>query len=143
MIVVDTSILVYAVGVDHPHADPSRRLMRAVSEGRIAATATVDVIQEFVHVRARRRDRRDAVALGRHFARLLRPFLPVGEVELERGLQLFDRHPELGAFDALLAAVALEQQADALVSADAGFSRVPKLNHIVPGTPQFERLLSG
>lgn len=52
MIDLDTTILVYAKGADHPLRDPCRRLIAAIEEGRVLATTTSEVIQEFVHVRA-------------------------------------------------------------------------------------------
>ncbi|HSH62137.1 MAG TPA: type II toxin-antitoxin system VapC family toxin [Acidimicrobiales bacterium] len=55
MIVLDTSVLVYAIGVAHPLRDPCRRLIDSLRTGRLEATTTVQVIQELVHVRARRR----------------------------------------------------------------------------------------
>jgi predicted nucleic acid-binding protein len=47
------------------------------------------------------------------------------------------------AFDAVLAAAALAAGADALVSADRTFASVKAINHVVPGTPAFDRLLAG
>jgi predicted nucleic acid-binding protein len=47
----------------------------------------------------------------------------------------------LGAFDAVLAAVALAHGADALVSADAAFAAVPGLVLIDPATTAVDRLL--
>ena len=64
MIVLDTTVLVYAVGAEHPLRDPSRELVGAIADGVIEATTTIEVVQEFVHVRARRRDRQDAAATG-------------------------------------------------------------------------------
>jgi predicted nucleic acid-binding protein len=54
MIVLDTTVLVYAVGADHSLRRPCRDLVEAIAERRIEATTTVEVIQEFVHVRGRR-----------------------------------------------------------------------------------------
>lgn len=48
MIVVDTTILVYAVGADHPLQEPCRRFVRAVAGGELSASTTVEVIQELV-----------------------------------------------------------------------------------------------
>ena len=56
MIVLDTTVLVYAKGIDHPLRQPCRKLIDLIADGRIEATTTVEVIQEFVHVRARRRE---------------------------------------------------------------------------------------
>lgn len=142
MIVLDTTVLAYAVGADHPLREPSARLLLAIGEGRIEATSTAEVLQEFVHVRARRFPRREAVALARDFAQALSPFLVVDEAALDRGLDLFARHAGLGSFDAVLAATALANDAEALVSADMGFVSVPRLKHLAPGTAEFERLLA-
>jgi len=132
VIVLDTTVLVYAKGKAHPLRDPCRELIAAIADGRLRATTTVEVIQEFVHVRAQRRDRADAVALGSDYADLLSPLLmPTGE-HLRGGLTLFEHTERLGAFDAVLAASALDAGAHALVSADTAFAAVPGLTHITP-----------
>ncbi len=141
MIVVDTTILVLAVGADHPLRDAARRLVESVASRMLEATTTPEVVQEFAHVRARRRGRRDAVALARRYAELLSPLIVTDADHLERGLRLFGEHPALGAFDAVLAAAALADDA-ALVSADGDFAAVPSLRHVVPGTRAFEALLA-
>lgn len=141
MIVVDTSILVYAVGTPHRYAEPSRRLMDAAAEGRVAVTTTFGVIEEFLHVRARRRDRREAVVLARNYARFLAPLLAVGEEQLERGLRLFERHGKIGAFDAILAATALVHRAEAFVSGDAGFASIPGLSYVEPTGENVDQLI--
>jgi predicted nucleic acid-binding protein len=143
VIVVDTTILVYSVGDDHELAAPSRALVEAVGDGRVAATTTPEVIQEFVHVRSRRRGRSDAVRLGRAFAELLTPLLTIEARALDQGLRLFERLPELGAFDAVLAATALDARASGFVSGDRAFGAVPRLRFIEPGSPAFDALIAG
>jgi uncharacterized protein len=127
VILVDTTVLVYAVGDRHDLREPARLLLAAVAEGGLRATTTPEVIQEFVHVRSRRRDRADAGRLGAAYADLLSPLLEVGEADLREGLRLFERTPALGAFDAVLASVALRGGATALVSADRAFESVRDL----------------
>lgn len=139
---VDTTILVLAVGTEHPMRDPARRLVDSLAARTLEATTTPQVVQEFAHVRARSRGRRDAVALARRYAELLSPLLTTEAGHLERGLRLFERHAGMGAFDAVLAAVALANDATALVSADEDFAVVPGLRHVAPGTPAFEELLA-
>ena len=141
MIVVDTTLLVYAVGTEHPLRDPSRKLLDAVAAGRLDATTTVEVIQEFVHVRARRKGRADAAKAGRNFAELLAPLLVMPAAVVDAGLRIFERTPSLGVFDSFLAAAALASGADALVSADQGFASVSRLTHVIPGSTEFDRLL--
>jgi len=50
-------------------------------------------------------------------------------------------NPLLGAFDSVLAAVALNRQAEALVSADRAFGSVRTLPWIDPATPALDSLV--
>jgi uncharacterized protein len=132
VIVLDTTVLVYAKGESHPLRDPCRELLSLIGEGWIEATTTAEVIQEFVHVRARRRGRTDAVSLGGDYAELLAPLVSIGDDVLRLGLRLFERVKQLHAFDAVLAAAATSAGASALVSADRAFARVPGIRHVAP-----------
>ena len=141
MILLDTTVLVYAKGADHPLRDPCRELLARIADGTLEACTTVEVIQEFVHVRARRRGRADAAALGRDYAVLLSPLLTITAEDLETGLALFERSNALGAFDAVLAACAVRAEAHALVSADAAFTELTDLTHVVPDRTGLAKLL--
>ncbi|HTA35293.1 MAG TPA: type II toxin-antitoxin system VapC family toxin [Solirubrobacteraceae bacterium] len=141
MILLDTTVLVYAKGLDHPLREPCRALIEAVAARRIEATSTVEVIQEFVHVRARRRDRSDAASLGSDYAELLSPLLRPTIEDLDAGLALFERTQTLGAFDAVLAACAARAGVSAIVSADLGFADAPEIAHVVPDRTGVSALL--
>jgi predicted nucleic acid-binding protein len=134
VILLDTTVLSYAVGTDHPLRAPCRRLLEAHRDGAVEAATTVEALQEFVHVRSRRRSRDDAAALAREYAQALH-LIPTGPDDLERALDLFVQHPALGAFDAFLAAVAVGRHLEALVSADRAFGSVATLRWIDPGSP--------
>jgi predicted nucleic acid-binding protein len=141
LIVLDTTVLVYAMGADHPLREPCRELIRTIRRGTVTATTTVETIQEFAHVRARRRGRADAADLARAYVDLLAPLLVIDGSDLREGLRLFEAHEELGAFDAVLAAASMGIGAHALVSADRAFSAVEGLVHVEPATPAFDDLL--
>ena len=140
MIVLDTTVLAYAVGAEHPLRGPCRRLLEAHADGRVDATTTVEVIQEFVHIRSRRRSRPDAILVARQYAAAF-DLLVTTPDDLDRALGLFERHAALGAFDAVLAAVALARGAEALVSADQAFASIPGLPWVDPAGPAVRRLL--
>jgi predicted nucleic acid-binding protein len=143
VIVLDTSVLVYAVGREHPLRTPCIDLLTAAADGLVAATTTTGVLQEFVHVRSRRRSRSDAVRLGRRYASLLSPLLPDSELVLHEGLGVFEEADRLGAFDAVLAAAAIGAGASALVSADRAFAEVPGLTQVFPDKEGIAALLRG
>lgn len=140
MIVLDTTVLAYAVGEEHPLRDPCRRLLAAHADGRVEATTTVEVIQEFAHIRGRRQTRKDAVRLARRYMAAFSLLVTTPD-DLDRGLDLFEQYPALGAVDAVLAAVALDRRAEALVSADRAFASVPGLPLVDPATPAIMRLI--
>src|SRR3972149_1828706 len=142
LIFLDTSVLIYAVGGGHPLRAPSLGLAEHTRRGRREATTTVEVIQEFAHVYARRRPRSDVVRLGRAWAALLSPLASTERHHLERGLALFEAHDRLGAFDAVLAAAAIEAGAAALVSADRAFASVPELPFVDLAAPGLDELLA-
>ena len=142
MILLDATVLVYAKGHDHPLRDPCRELIGAIADRQIEATTTVEVIQELVHVRARRRDRADAAGLGRDYAELLSPLLAPTVDDLDAGLTLFEHADALGAFDAVLAACAMRTGIQALVSADPAFAGVAQLAHVTPDRAGVTELLN-
>ena len=141
MIVLDTTVLVYATGGEHPLREPCRHLIRLLADGDLRATTTIEVVQEYVHVRSRRVSRADAVLQARAYADLLGPLLVSHEAALMSGLEVFAASDRLGALDAVLTAVARSADASALVSADRAFAAVPGLRHVLPDEKGVQQLL--
>jgi predicted nucleic acid-binding protein len=81
--------------------------------------------------------RQEAVALGRDLSALLDPLIVVDPAMLALGLRLYEETDALGAFDAVLCALALSVSADAIVSADRAFAHVPGLTHLDPASATF------
>jgi predicted nucleic acid-binding protein len=142
VILLDATVLVYSVGADHPLRDSSRRIVEAITGGAVAATTTAGVIQLFVGVRSRRRPRGDAVSVGRDFATLLSPLANVEKSDLDLGLRIFERSGQLSPFDAVLAAVAINRDAEALVSSERGFRNVRDLRHVDLASRELDKLLA-
>lgn len=132
MILLDTSALVYAAGGDHPYRRPCRKIVDLIGDGTLSATTTPEVIQEFAHVLARRRPREQVLPVANDFAELLAPLRCSDEDHLADGLELWRRYETLGAFDAVLATVALDSKYATLVSADQAFAQIPGLHHVLP-----------
>ena len=141
MIILDTTVLMYATGTDHPLREPCQALVAAITAGEIEATTTPEVIQELAHVRARRLDRAEAVRVARDFSNLLSPLVVVDEAVLAVGLRLYEETPVLGSFDAILCAAALGSSAEAIVSADRAFATAKSVVHLDPAAPDFMRRL--
>lgn len=136
MILLDTTILVYAVGGDHSLRDPCSQLLQRVASGSVRATTTLEAIQEFMHIRAIRRTRADAAALARNYAVGLSPLAQPELDDLLEGLDLYRRTTTLGSFDAVLAVTA-RRRGWSLASADRGFARVTGIVHLNPASASF------
>ena len=136
MILLDTTILVYAVGTEHPLRAPTRGLLELVGDGTVRASTTVEVVQEFAQVRSRRRPRAEATARAIEYATGLAPLARPDEEDLLHGLDLFGASADLGPFDTVLAATAL-RRSWSLASADRAFGRIDHLFYLDPSAPTF------
>jgi uncharacterized protein len=142
MLFLDTTVLMYAQVAEHEYRDPCRELVAAISDSHVRATTTVEVIQEFAHVRGRRCGRDSGAEHARDYAVLLAPLFTVDSETLDLGLSIYERHDRLGAFDAVLAAAAITSAAVALVSADRAFADVARLRHVTPDQAGISALLA-
>lgn len=57
---------------------------------------------------------------------------PVEPDDVQRGLGLFERHPDLDARDAVFAALAINRGIDAILATDRAFDEVEGLERIDP-----------
>lgn len=138
MILLDTTVLVYAVGTEHPLRRPCRDLVQCIGAGQVAATTTVEVIQEFAHVRARRQGRADAATVATNLATMLAPLVTIDADDVSTGMRVFREGDRIGAFDAVLAAAAMRRDhITALVSADRAFAEVDGLHVLDPASEVF------
>jgi predicted nucleic acid-binding protein len=127
-LLLDTTVLAYATGdVGHPLAAPARTLIAQISDEQLAATTTPEVLQEYLHVRSRRRTRGDARELVHAFASLLAPLRTIDEATVRRAADEFVDRPAIGAFDAVLVALVLMSDELELVTADAALLAQPDL----------------
>lgn len=128
----DTSVFVYAVGADHAYRDPCREIVARAQQGSLAGEASVELIQEFAHVRMRRTgDRPGALELAGAVSQLCRlhAFEPA---DLPLALTLLARHDSLHTRDAVMAATALNRGVPAILSADRAFDVVDGLRRVDP-----------
>lgn len=142
VLLIDTNVLMYASGPEHPLREPSVRIITLIGERRLEATSTTEAIQEFAHIFARRRGRLASRQQSMTYAALLAPLRVAEQEHLEAGLRLWADNEQLGAFDAVLAAVALDTKYATIVSADRAFASVTGLNHVFPDDDGVASLLS-
>ena len=129
---LDTNVFLYAAGADHPQKVPCVELVRAVSEGRLKANTSVEVVQEILYVYLRRGLRDEAVRLAGHVATLFPALLPVTRDDMLAALALVDRYPDLPARDLVHTDCMLQNGMDTIVSVDRHFDQVAELTRLTP-----------
>lgn len=106
--------------------------MQLASEGALHGEASVELVQEFLHVRHRRTGNRASAASEARWVAALCTLLPVDLPDLTLAVSLFESVDGLGPRDAVRAATALNQGIDAFLTADTAFDGVPGLERIDP-----------
>jgi predicted nucleic acid-binding protein len=124
MILIDTSVILYAAGASHPNKTPSVALLGKVAAGEIEATIDVAVLQEILHrFRAigQWTDGRRVFDLTRQ---LFPDVIPISVPALDRARRMLDADPRLMAREALHAAVVMIGGMEAVCSYDRDFDRI-------------------
>jgi predicted nucleic acid-binding protein len=129
---IDTSILMYAAGGEHPLRDPCRRIVNAIGDRSLDAATSTEVIQEILHraVAVRRAD--EGIALAGRSMDLFAPVLPITHALMRRVPDIVARYPSLDARDAVHVATCIHEGISEIVSADRGFDQVTELRRIDP-----------
>ena len=133
MILVDTSVIMYAAGAPHPHKAASVAFLTAVAKGDVDAAIDAEVLQEILHrYRAigRWEDGRRAYDLAR---RVMPDVFDVSGETMDAAREWMDRYPGLSARDAVHVAVAVHLDAQAICTWDRDFDPVREVRVRRPG----------
>jgi predicted nucleic acid-binding protein len=129
---VDTSVIMYAAGADHPLRASCVAVITAVDEGGLEAVTSAEVAQEILHryLAIRRPDIADALA--RSTLDTFAPVLPITHALMRRVPDLARRYPALSARDAIHVATCIHEGITEIVSTDRGFDQVAEVRRIAP-----------
>lgn len=131
-VLLDSAVGIYALGEEHQYRKPCRAVLSAVSDGKVRAYASVEMIQELVHHRLRRTgDRALAAADGRDTSALC-TLLSFDREILDLSLDVTERIPTIRGRDAVHAATALAYGIGTIVSPDRAFDGIPGLRRADP-----------
>ena len=143
-VLIDTTVPLDAEGAPGPRREASRRILAEVGTGSIDASASVELIQEYVHVQRRRGHELAQVAATVELLGELLRLLPFGPELVPPALDLLRELPSLSTRDAVHAATAMGAGIDLVVSSDSGdFDGVEGLQRVDPVRPEVIELLTG
>ena len=129
---LDTMVLAYAVGGDHPERAPCRAILAEAAEAGVELHASVEAVQEFLFHRLRREARTAAVRQTERIRDLL-VLHPFDRDVVDRMLTLVEGCG-IGGRDAVHAATALHVGFGSIVSTDQAFDVVPGLTRLAPAS---------
>lgn len=127
---IDTTVLTYAAGGQHPHRAASRALLDRAARGEVELHTSVEAIQELLFHRLRRAEPSEAIAqaLSAHDLCRVHPF---DEAVTARMFELV-AESQIRGRDAVHAATALEHGFTEIVTTDRDFDAVPGLARLDP-----------
>lgn len=99
MVFVDTSVLMYAVGRNHPLRRPARRFFAAATTDQQPLATSSEVLQELVHAYLPVERTQALAAALRIVDRTGMDVWPLERDDVTLGIELAARHPGLGARD--------------------------------------------
>lgn len=129
---IDTAIIMYAAGGEHPLRGPSRRILSRIGDGDLDGVISVEVIQEILHrfVSIRRPEMGQAQAS--EAMDFFAPVLPITHALMRRVPELAGRYPDLDARDLVHVATCLHEGITDIVSPDRAFDQVAEVRRIDP-----------
>lgn len=133
MIFLDSNVLMYLMGKDHPHKVDAQRLIERLTSERRRLVTSSEVFQEVLH-RYIAIDRRDEIELAFHTLQsIVDNVFSVREEDVFAAKDLTHAHPRLSSRDAMHAAVMRRNRVSQVLSFDRGFDLLPSLKRI-PGS---------
>lgn len=133
MKLIDTNVLVYALGGPHPYKASSQKIMEKYAAGEIEVNISTEVLQEILDV-YHRRQRNPEFAL-RAFDQLVIQFpspFPILTGTARTARDILERNPRLQARDAFHIAVVFEHRLEGIISVDRAFDQVAGLKRFDP-----------
>jgi predicted nucleic acid-binding protein len=129
---VDSNIIMYAVGGEHPYRDPCLGILDRIVQESLAVVVSTEIHQEILH-------RYSSLGLGQmarqvsaHLETIIPTALPVTLADIRRVRQLAERYPAFKARDLVHAAVMLENGLSSIISTDRHFDQMDEIERIDP-----------
>ena len=132
MILIDTNVIMYAAGAEHPHKRPSVRLLEQVAAGDVDAIIDAETLQEILQrYRSIKRwaDGKKVYDLARQ---IFPEIIPVTSEVLDHARRLLDANTKLMARDALHAAIVIGEGLEAICTYDRDFDGIAGVRRIEP-----------
>ena len=124
MRLIDTNVIVYAVGKSRPLRESSRRILSEIATGTLPGDGGCRTLQEVRYVYSSRNERRKGFETLDDLLVLFPNPIAIARDEVEAARDLMRQYSFLGARDAIHGAVVQTHNLDGIVTADKVFERI-------------------
>jgi predicted nucleic acid-binding protein len=132
IVFVDTSVLMYAAGGEHPLREPCRTIVDGIGKRSISAVTSIEVVQEILHRYLSIGRAAGGIALAEETMDLFAPVLPITHALMRRVPEIAQRYPGLSARDLIHVATCIHEGITEILSTDRGFDGVQEVRRIPP-----------
>lgn len=127
MKLIDTNIIMYAIGKVHPLKEPCREVLQKVTQGETDANIDVEVLQELLYVYSSRGERAKGIKVIEEMLVIFSAPFVIGRAEIERAKDLMKRYTTLTARDAIHCAIAINHNLEGIISTDKDLGIVTEI----------------
>ena len=130
---IDANVPIYAAGRSHALKEPCIKVLLLAADHPQAFVTDAEVLQELLHRYLALRLWPQGREVFERFRVLMQDRVEaIQAADVQRAAALADTHEELGGRDLLHAAVMQRLSVRCIISADAGFDRLPEVERLDP-----------
>ena len=122
---IDSNVIMYAAGREHPLKKPSLRILERIQSNQLEAVSSVEVLQEILYRYWSIGVLTKGLQVFADFESLIPTFLGIKPADLLLARDLLSRHSKINPRDALHAAVMKNNKIVTIISADRDFDGIP------------------
>lgn len=132
MKLLDTNVIIYAVGRPHRYKQPCTRILEAIADGAMGYGIDTELLQEILYLYAARGERRLGISTCNDLLLMFPDPFPITREEITLAKGLLAEYPNLLPRDAIHAAVVKANHLEGIVSADKVFDAIDGINRFDP-----------
>ena len=129
---LDSNILMYCFGKDHPLKDPCKKIIDLLGRGVIAAVTDTEVLQEILYRYISIKKQGLAFELCEAAIALCQAILPVTLQDIRLAKEILFKHTNINVRDAVHAASMQHNRLGKILSADTHFDSIAGVQRVDP-----------
>lgn len=132
MKLIDTNIIMYALGRAHPLREKCRDIFTGIVNNAVEANIDTELLQELLYVYSSRGEREKGLMVVGDMLNLFPSPYAIKRDEIEKAKDLMKKYSTLVARDAIHCAVTITYDLEGIISTDKDLEQVKEINCLKP-----------